>query len=65
MRDDGVDGCDETAGIDVTARLLGPAFPGGLFACHDGSDDDEGDPTTNFELVPLGRFEAAIQAHRG
>lgn len=65
VRDDGVDGCDETDGIDVTARPLGPAFPGGLFVCHDGSDDDEGDSTTNFKLVPLGRFEAAIQARRG
>jgi 3-phytase len=30
-------GVTETDGIDVTARSLGPAFPLGLFACHDNS----------------------------
>lgn len=60
----GVDGCDETDGIDVTARSLPPDFPSGLFVCHDGRDDDERDRMTNFKFVPLDRLEPALQTAR-
>ncbi len=65
VRNGGIDGCDETDGIDVEARPLGPDFPAGLFVCHDGSDHDEGRKTTNFKLVPLDHFEAAIPVPAG
>lgn len=47
-----IDGCEETDGIEVVNRPLGPSFPQGLFVCHDGANDgnEEG---TNFKLVPL------------
>jgi 3-phytase len=47
---DGVDGCEETDGIDVTASNLGPAFPQGVFVVQDGFNDKG---NQNFKLTPL------------
>jgi 3-phytase len=46
----GVDGCEETDGIDVTSANLGPAFPQGVFVVQDGFNDKG---NQNFKLVPL------------
>ncbi len=46
----GVDGCEETDGIDVTTANLGPAFPRGVFVVQDGANDKG---NQNFKLVPL------------
>lgn len=47
---EGVDGCEETDGIDVTTANLGPAFPQGVFVVQDGFNDKG---NQNFKLVPL------------
>jgi 3-phytase len=47
---EGVDGCEETDGIDVTTANLGPAFPQGIFVVQDGVNDKG---NQNFKLVPL------------
>jgi 3-phytase len=47
---DGIDGCEETDGIDVTTANLGPAFPNGVFVVQDGFNDKG---NQNFKLVPL------------
>jgi 3-phytase len=47
---DGVDGAEETDGIDVTTANLGPAFPNGVFVAQDGFNDKG---NQNFKLVPL------------
>ena len=47
---EGVDGCEETDGIDVTTMNLGPAFPYGVFVVQDGFNDKG---NQNFKLVPL------------
>jgi len=47
---EGVDGCEETDGIDVTTANLGPAFPNGVFVVQDGFNDKG---NQNFKLVPL------------
>src|SRR6266511_48319 len=47
---EGVDGCEETDGIDVTTMNLGPAFPHGVFVVQDGFNDKG---NQNFKLVPL------------
>jgi 3-phytase len=49
--EDGVDGAEETDGIDATTRDLGDAFSEGLLVVQDGKPDRG---TTNFKLVPLG-----------
>jgi 3-phytase len=46
----GVDGCEETDGIDVTTANLGTAFPNGVFVVQDGFNDKG---NQNFKLVPL------------
>jgi 3-phytase len=46
----GIDGAEETDGIDVTTANLGPAFPKGVFVAHDGFNDKG---NQNFKLVPL------------
>ncbi len=46
----GVDGAEETDGIDVTTVNLGPAFPHGVFVAQDGFNDKG---NQNFKLVPL------------
>ena len=47
---EGVDGCEETDGIDVTTANLGPSFPHGVFVVQDGFNDKG---NQNFKLVPL------------
>jgi 3-phytase len=46
----GIDGCEETDGIDVTTANLGPAFPQGVFVVQDGFNDKG---NQNFKLTPL------------
>ena len=46
----GIDGVEDTDGIDVTMVNLGPAFPLGLFVAQDGINDKG---NQNFKLVPL------------
>jgi 3-phytase len=46
----GVDGAEETDGIDVTTANLGSAFPNGVFVVQDGFNDKG---NQNFKLVPL------------
>ncbi len=47
---EGIDGCEDTDGIDVTTANLGPAFPQGVLVVQDGSNDKG---NQNFKLVPL------------
>jgi 3-phytase len=47
---EGIDGAEETDGLDVTTSNLGPAFPQGLFVVQDGFNDKG---NQNFKLVPL------------
>ena len=46
----GIDGTENTDGIDVTTVGLGPSFPSGVFVAQDG---DNGSAGQNFKLVPL------------
>ena len=46
----GIDGTEDTDGIDVTMANLGPAFPQGVFVAQDGFNDKG---NQNFKLVPL------------
>jgi 3-phytase len=46
----GVDGAEETDGIDAATGNLGPTFPHGVFVAQDGSNDNG---NQNFKLVPL------------
>jgi 3-phytase len=46
----GIDGAEETEGIDVTTANLGPAFPKGVFVAQDGFNDKG---NQNFKLVPF------------
>jgi len=48
----GIDGTDETDGIDVSTADLGPSFPSGVFVAQDGDNDDG---AQNFKLVPYER----------
>ena len=45
----GIDGTEDTDGIDVTTAHLGPAFPDGVFVAQDGRNDNG---NQNFKLVP-------------
>jgi 3-phytase len=45
----GIDGTEETDGIDVSAAELGPGFEWGVFVAQDGLNDDR---NQNFKLVP-------------
>jgi 3-phytase len=45
----GIDGTEQTDGIDVTTANLGPAFPNGVFIAQDGKNDTA---NQNFKLVP-------------
>ncbi|MGH9842030.1 MAG: phytase [Blastocatellia bacterium] len=51
----GIDGAEETDGIDVTTANLGPAFPNGVFVVQDGFNDKG---NQNFKLIP---FQAIIR----
>ena len=46
----GIDGTDETDGIDVSTANLGPSFPAGVLVAQDGENDGA---AQNFKLVPL------------
>jgi len=46
----GIDGTDDTDGVDVTTADLGPTFPSGVFVSQDGKNDGG---AQNFKLVPL------------
>ncbi len=46
----GIDGTEETDGIDVSAAAMGPSFPAGVFVAQDGSNDGG---AQNFKLVPF------------
>jgi 3-phytase len=48
-RSNGVDGVDETDGIEVSTARLGPAFPRGVFVAQDGTNDEG---NQNYKLVP-------------
>jgi len=51
------DGCSRTDGIDALAVNLGPAFPYGLFACHDHLNTAPGSVGgMNFKLIRLERI---------
>jgi 3-phytase len=52
-----VDGCEETDGIDVTTRPLGPRFPHGVFVCHDAANAGQ---NQNFKLVGLEKVLGAL-----
>jgi 3-phytase len=52
----GIDGTEDTDGIDVTTASLGPAFPAGVFIAQDGKNDDG---NQNFKLI---RWEQIIGA---
>lgn len=59
---DGIDGTEDTDGIDVISRPLGPAFPHGLFVAQDGINDKG---NQNFKLVPLERILGRVDDHKG
>ncbi|WP_222266495.1 phytase [Modestobacter marinus] len=46
----GIDGVQETDGIDVSTADLGPSFPAGILVAQDGKNDGA---AQNFKLVPL------------
>ena len=46
----GIDGTDQTDGIDVVTAGLGPSFPSGVLVAQDGENDGAGQ---NFKFVPL------------
>lgn len=50
VRGNGIDGCEDTDGIEVTTKPVGSSFPEGLFVCQDGSNPGA---RQNFKLVPL------------
>ncbi|MFT7545073.1 MAG: 3-phytase [Gammaproteobacteria bacterium] len=54
---DGIDGAEETDGIDVTSRAL-PGFPKGLFIVQDGFNDAE---KQNFKFVNWADIEFRLQ----
>ncbi|HXG67030.1 MAG TPA: phytase [Blastocatellia bacterium] len=49
----GMDGVEDTDGIDITTANLGPAFPEGVFVVQDGINDKG---NQNFKLVPNQRI---------
>lgn len=61
----GIDGVEETDGIDVTAASLGDDFPEGLFVAQDGFNydgiEERGRTHQNFKLVPWGQIRAAMK----
>jgi 3-phytase len=57
IRDDIVDGVQETDGIELMLGDFGPQFPGGLFVAQDG---DNLPSTQNFKLVSWADIKAAL-----
>lgn len=58
----GIDGAEETDGIDVTAFPL-PGYPAGAFAVQDGYNDPAGQ-AQNYKLVDWRKIEAVLDAAR-
>jgi 3-phytase len=54
----GIDGTEETDGIDVCGADLGPGFEWGVFVAQDGLNDDG---NQNFKLVPWRALAAVFQ----
>ncbi|MEO1015745.1 MAG: phytase [Pseudomonadota bacterium] len=52
---DGVDGAEETDGVDVTSASLGPSFPQGVFLLQDGLNKP-GSSNQNFKFVDWRRI---------
>ena len=66
--DGAVDGTQETDGLDVTSRGLGPSFPYGLLVVQDGENrDGNRGARQNFKLVPweiiAGHFQPPLQVY--
>jgi len=57
---DGIDGTEETDGIDAVAADLGPRYPRGIFVAQDGIN--EGARSQNFKIVDWRRIERLIPA---
>ena len=55
---DGIDGTEETDGIDVCPSELGPGFEWGAFVAQDGLNDDG---AQNFKLVPWHALATTFQ----
>lgn len=52
VESNGIDGVEETDGIDVIAKNLGPNFPHGFFICQDGFNNHDGKAVPqNFKVV--------------
>jgi len=60
----GIDGVEETDGIDVTATPLGSAYAEGLFVAQDGFNyngaQEDRRANQNFKLVPWQRIREAL-----
>ncbi|SHN45392.1 phytase [Cryptosporangium aurantiacum] len=57
----GVDGCQDTDGIEASSRPLGTAFPAGVFICQDGYNlRGTTVERQNFKLIPLDRVVLPI-----
>jgi 3-phytase len=68
VQDGAIDAINDTDGLDVTNRALGPAFPNGLFVAQDGSNrDGSREGRQNFKLVPwetiAGFFQPPLTLH--
>lgn len=57
--DGGVDGAQETDGLEVTSAAIGPDFPAGLLVVQDGFNDPKGSKQ-NFKLVDWRAVKAAL-----
>ncbi len=56
----GIDGAQETDGIDATSVPLGPNFPMGVLVVQDGYNDPSGDKQ-NFKIVDWRAINAALE----
>ena len=59
----GIDGSEETDGIDATAANLGPNFPKGVFIAQDGYNDPSGS-NQNFKIVDWRLIEDGLTARQ-
>ncbi|MCI5043675.1 MAG: phytase, partial [Aquisalinus sp.] len=57
--DTGIDGAQETDGIDATPVALGPDFPLGVLVVQDGLNDPSGDKQ-NFKIVDWREIKNAL-----
>ena len=58
---DGIDGTEDTDGVDVTMTPLGSTFPHGMFVAQDGLNDNG---NQNFKLIPLERILGSTNTQR-